>query len=369
MNKLIQLDKLQPGMVAATNILPPKGHLPIVLRNTLLTNRMISLFGKHGLSRVLVEFPDPRMAEEVQLKSVAPILDETLLTEAVSSIRHMFDAVSNGISAEHMTTAYQAVNELDQVVDRLVDSLTSESNVFVHISGLRSYDEYTYHHSLSVAVLSIAIGQSMRLTDGELRLLGRCAILHDIGKILVPAYLINKPARLNDTEFSIVQAHPLLGYNYLLNSGIGTEDLWNTVSCHHEKLNGTGYPDGLKGSKIPFMSRIISVADVFDAITSYRSYRSPMPPAEAMELMMSEVGTSFEFDIINAFINKIEIYPINSCVELSNKRCGIVIDNHCSMRPVIQMLDNEEIVDLMSRKNLNLVVTRIFDKIPRRLAI
>jgi len=166
---------------------------------------------------------------------------------------------------------------------------------------------------------------------------------------------------LDATEFSMVKQHSEKGYEYLLKGNIGDEDLRQVVLCHHEKMDGSGYPHGLKKEELPLLSRIISVADSYDAITSFRSYRSPIPPAEAIEIVMSEAGFSLDYDIVKAFIDKLELYPINSCLELSNKRYGVVIDNTHSMRPILRMLDNGEILDLLSFHNLNLIITRVVD--------
>lgn len=359
MIKYIPLESVKTGMVAADHIFAPDDNVPIVLQNTVLSARMIERFKRHGVTRVPVEADEHFWDILPPLPSVKPILDEKLRDEALSSIRRMFHAVSEGVTEDNMTTAYHVVKELDVVVDQLVDTLAAEAKALIHIADLKSYDEYTYHHSLSVAVLSIAIGHSMSLDDSALRTLGRCAIMHDIGKILVPLDIINKPARLNDFEFTIIKNHPKFGYDYLAKGNIGDEAFREVVLRHHEKLDGAGYPDGIKDHEVPLMSRIISIADVYDAVTSYRAYRAPMPPAEAIELIMSQAGVDFDFDIVKAFIKKLELYPVNTCVELSNHQRGIVTDNRNSMRPVLRMLDTDDTLDLMDRGSLDLVITRV----------
>ena len=354
----IPIKRVQPGMVAADEVFRPDDNLPVVQRGTELTRPIIERLHSHGVTHVLVDLVDEAQEEtkpeELLIPEAKPIISETLRDEAVSGIRRMFDAVGGG--AENMTTAYQVVKEVNAIVDQLVDTLT-ESNSLIHITDLKSHDEYTYHHSLSVAVLSIAIGQSLGLSDSQLKVVGRCAMLHDIGKVLVPVNLINKPGRLSHMEFFVVKQHPRKGYEYLSKGVIENEILRQGVLCHHEKVNGTGYPKGLKGKDIPLISRIIAVADVYDAVTSYRSYRKPMSPSEAVELVMSEVGRAFDYDIVQAFISKLQLYPINSYVELSDKRCGIVINNTSSMRPVIKIVGTGEMVDLMDFDNLSLIIT------------
>ena len=362
MTKLYRLGDIQPGMVTSEDIFVPGSRLVIVHKDTVLTERVIRVIGYHHIYQIKIKMEGEKPAPMTELPEIAPVLDDELKQEAVGGIRKMFDCVSAGDSDEQLTTAFQAVKELDTVVDRLVDTLTRESGALVHISDLKSYDEYTYHHSLSVAVLSIAIGQSIAMPDADLRLIGRCAMMHDIGKMLIPPDIINKPAKLTNEEFALVKKHTEYGYNYLKKGGMGDDAITLSVLCHHEKLDGSGYPGGLTQEKIPYFARVISVADVYDAVTSYRSYRSPMAPADALELIMSDVGRAFDYDIVKYFIKKIDIYPINTCVELNNGRRGIVIDNSRPMRPILLMMDDGNELDLFDLNNLSLIITRVIDR-------
>ena len=347
--------KLREGFIARENVFVPDTNIPIVRSDMLLTNRMIELLIKYGITQIFVDKPvDSDDPYEEPIPKIMPLINEQLREEALDGIRRMFTIVNEGSLEENMTTAFQAVKEVGDVVDELVVTLSDEANAFVHIEGIKSYDDYTYHHSLSVAVLSIAIGKSLDLPEEDQKLLGRSAMLHDIGKTLVPVELINKPGKLTDEEFKIVQQHPKLGYDYLVKMNVADERIWPGVLYHHEKLDGSGYPTKVQGDELPFISRVIAIADVYDAVTSYRSYRKPMPPTDAMELIMSEMG--FDYDIVKAFMEKIEPYPHNTCVELSDKRQGIVIDTTYSQRPVIRIRDTEEIVDLMDLSSMNLVI-------------
>ena len=294
------------------------------------------------------------------LPQAKPTVKNELRDQAVNNIRKLFDATKESMGpGGNMTTAYQAVKDVDDVVFQLVNVIKFDPSGLVHINNLKSYDEYTYHHSLSVAVLSVAIGQTMGLDGGDLRNLCRCAILHDIGKIFVPIDLINKPGKLDTKEFETVKDHAIRGGQYLKNGTIGNMELWIGIMCHHEKINGTGYPRGLKKDEIPLFSRIISVADVYDALTSLRPYRNPMTPCGAMEVVTSESGTAYDVNVVQAFRLKLELYPINTIVELSDKRLGIVTNNKNASRPVLQMLGSNEVVNLSDITNMSLVITRV----------
>ena len=362
----LPLDNVEVGMVTADfiEIFDKKGLNIIVAKpNTVLSKSILDRMKLYKIKEIPVFLEMPDDAEEsppnpaIDVPPIESMIGESLRDEAVAGIRNLFDAAAG--TGSKLTTAYQAVKELNNIVDQLVDTISSEANSLVHISDLKSYDEYTYHHSLSVAVLSIAIGQEMGLNDEQLRELGQCAIMHDIGKTTISPELINKPGRLTKEEFDIVKKHAENGGKYLAECEIGDIKLWNIVSHHHEKIDGSGYPKGLTGKDIPLFSQIISVADVYDAVTSYRSYRTPMSPAEAIELVMSEIGRSFDYGIVSSFIEKLELYPINTVVELSDSRLGAVVDNTNAMRPILKMLDDDTSLDLMGLDNLNLVITKV----------
>ena len=298
--------------------------------------------------------------KEFKLPEAKPTIKNELRDQAVKSIRKLFDATKESmVPGGNMTTAYQAVKDVDDVVYQLVNVIKFDPSGLVHINNLKSYDEYTYHHSLSVAVLSVAIGQTLGFKGGELRSLCRCAILHDIGKIFVPIDLINKPGKLDAKEFETVKDHAIRGGQYLKNGTIGNMELWIAIMCHHEKMNGTGYPRGLKNDEIPLYSRIISVADVYDALTSLRPYRNPMTPCQALEVVMSDAGIAFDVNVVQAFKLKLELYPVNTIVELSDNRLGIVANNTNASRPILQMLGSDEVINLSDITSMTLVITRV----------
>jgi len=375
----IPMEDVVAGMVAAKPIFARNEHgveVMLVKAETALTDSTIVRLHRYHVQNIIVFSETPpenpvseeKTSEEILISNAAeeplpkikPVIDGKLQKDALQGIQNLF-AVASGSS---FTTAHQVVKHLDSIVDQLVETVSEETSGLVHISNLKSFDEYTFHHSLSVAVLSIAIGQGMNLDKADLKQLGRCAILHDIGKILVPNEIINKRGHLTDEEFEIIKSHSVKGAEYLKKENIGDKFLWDVVLSHHEKFDGTGYPNGLKGNEIPFFARIISVADVYDAITSHRSYREPMPPGVALEVIMGDAGRAFEYDIVSAFTKKVELYPIGSTLILSDKRTGVVINNRNSLRPVLRMLDNNQTINMAELANLHLVIEKVQDQDP-----
>ena len=360
---LVPMESIRAGMITASPVYARNEEgmqLMLVKASTPLTDAAIDRLNRYRVKYVTILSEDPdvgRALPKIKVPRIEPVISESLATEALSGLQDLFAAAASS----NVTTAYRAVKQLDDVVDQLVETVSSELNKLVHISQLKSYDDYTYHHSLSVAVLSIAIGRALNLEKKSLRELGRTAIMHDIGKILIPIEILNKTGKLTEEEFEIMKGHSAKGARYLEKEGIGDEMMWAAVRAHHEKIDGTGYPDGLKGNEIPLFARIISVGDVYDAVTSYRPYRRPISPSVAFELVMGDVGRAFEYDVVNAFAKTVEFYPRGTAVLLSGDRIGVVTNNRNALRPTLQMLDNGQIVDLTDLANLHLVIERVED--------
>jgi HD-GYP domain-containing protein (c-di-GMP phosphodiesterase class II) len=354
------LSDLTEGMVLAQDVYSwDDNKVPLLSKNTVLTRHMIDMMFGHDLFEICV------MDEKAPAPLLAPVLvDEELREEAIQHLENLFVIARQEDSPAAVA---QVVKHIDEVVEQMVSSLLSDQDALININDLKSHDEYTYHHSLSVAVLSIAIGQSIGFKRKELNRLGRCAMLHDIGKTAIPLSILNKPSRLDTDEFAVMKTHSSEGYQYLLQNHIGDGDIWGSVLCHHERFDGAGYPNGIKGRRIPLMGRIISVADVYDALTSHRPYRTPMQPPDAIEYIMGNVSTAFDYDVVKAFLDKVELYPVGSFVELSDGRLAKVLNNDNTMRPLVSALDTGEVIDLYGdRSALSLTIKQMFMELPEK---
>ncbi|MCL2216001.1 MAG: HD-GYP domain-containing protein [Defluviitaleaceae bacterium] len=301
----------------------------------------------------------PLAKTAVSLPTVKTVLTEREHKELVERLNYMFESLQKPGEVVKMTTAYKVLSGFERALGQVVAAVTADPSGLIHIHDLKSYDEYTYHHSMSVALLSVATGQAMGLDTKELLKLCRCAVLHDIGKQAIPLKIINKPGKLTTDEFFEMKGHALSGALRIKAKAVGDMDMWKAIMFHHEKFDGSGYPKGLKGEEIPLYSRIIAVADVYDALTSFRPYRDPMPPGEAYELICSEVGRSFDFNVVSAFSARLELYPNGSVLELSDKRRGVVVDNKNVQRPTIQLLDTGKPLNLANMENLSVVITKV----------
>ncbi|MDL2294123.1 HD-GYP domain-containing protein [Ruminococcaceae bacterium OttesenSCG-928-D13] len=366
--RFVSVDRLIPGMELAQDVFLDNNPTQAYLRRGVrLTEDVIERLAVLRVSRVAVrdEAKAPAPAEPPPLLQTArskiltptPTIDAKLRDDTLFSLENVFADVwinDGGFRGES-----DSLDDMNTKVEKLVGSVMRDKTALVNIGDLKSYDDYTYHHSLSVAVLAIGIGQKLGISSRPLTKLGLAAIMHDIGKTAVPIEIIRKPSRLTDSEFTLMKHHSKAGSTYLIHSHIGDEALWGAVMGHHEKLDGTGYPNGLAGEQIPLWSRIISVADVYDALTSHRPYRQPMEPLEALEYLMAGIGTSFDYDIVKALVQKIAPYPVGSCVQLSDDSYGLVVAVEHPTRPVVEILGRGDIVDLENdRQYLSVVVRR-----------
>jgi HD-GYP domain-containing protein (c-di-GMP phosphodiesterase class II) len=189
--------------------------------------------------------------------------------------------------------------------------------------------------------------------------LGLAAIMHDIGKVFVPKKILNKNAALTKDEFEVVKKHSYLGYSYIKDNTEIPSMSYVGILQHHEKFNGTGYPFNLNGDKISQFGRIVSIVDVYDALTSNRSYRNAASPSEAIEFIMGNSGNSFDPVLVDIFCKKVAPYPIGTSILLSDNRIGLVIQNYedCCTRPVVKIYKHGNkkvkpyIIDLKNDKN------------------
>lgn len=270
---------------------------------------------------------------------VANVISEDLHTETMNSVKKVF------ITAESTGKPAISEGEISQQVENIVDELIGNKGMMINMIDLKCFDNYTYLHSVNVAVLSIIIGIAFDMNKDLLIRLGLGALLHDIGKVFVDKDILNKKDRLTQEEFEEMKTHSKRGYSYLVGKFAFPITSNVAVLDHHEKFDGSGYPNCKKGNEISLFGRIITVADVYDALTSERPYRKALSPSESMEYMMGNSGTLFDPDIVNVFIKKIAPYPVGTMVELSNGYQGIIAENYESfcLRPLVRVVSRNNI--------------------------
>jgi HD-GYP domain-containing protein (c-di-GMP phosphodiesterase class II) len=234
------------------------------------------------------------------------------------------------------------ISDVRESVEPMVDSVIRNPDACLWLTRLKTVDNYTYQHAVSAAVWAVALGRHLGLPKVDLQNLAVGVSLFDIGKMKVPERILNKTGKLTETEFKLIQCHVGLGVKMLEESGGINNTILDIVSYHHERHNGSGYPNGMKGNDIPVMARIAAIADCYDAITSERPYAKPMSPGLAVNRLYEWRGNSFQSELVEEFIQAIGIYPAGTLIELSNGCVAVVLSEYRTrrLRPkIIQLLD------------------------------
>jgi putative nucleotidyltransferase with HDIG domain len=215
--------------------------------------------------------------------------------------------------------------EVRAVVEEISASVLRNAHALIGVTRLKSKHEYTYLHSVAVCALMINFARELDLEESIVRDLGMAGLLHDIGKMGVPDEVLNKPGPLDDAEIAIVRAHPIEGHRILTEAGEAPELALEVCLHHHEKMDGTGYPDGLSGETISLASRMGAICDVYDALTSHRAYKQAWAPVEAITAMASWEG-HFDQPLLFRFMQSILVFPVGMLVRLRSNRLAVVLD-------------------------------------------
>ncbi len=227
-----------------------------------------------------------------------------------------------------------------KTVDKMVDSIFRNPDAITSLSRLKSFDDYTFQHSVNVSVLALALGRHLGIVKEELRRLGVGAILHDVGKMRVPEQILNKPGRLTDEEFAVMKTHTLHGAKILMDTRNVPNESAAVALNHHERFNGRGYPRGVSGMAIGKFGLIAAIVDVYDAITSDRVYHKGMPSHQALQKIYEWSKTDFYPVFVQKFIQCVGLYPIGSVVRLDTGEVGVVYrQNHAELiRPWVRLV-------------------------------
>ncbi len=234
-------------------------------------------------------------------------------------------AVTSMFQEARMGKAVDTANA-QKLVEEINDSVSRNPGALISLARLKTADDYTYMHSVAVCALMIALSKQLGLSEQETRRAGIAGLLHDLGKALMPLEVLIKPGKLSDVEFAIIKKHPAEGHRLLLGNSGADEMMLDVVLHHHEKIDGTGYPKGLKGEEISLFAKMGAVCDVYDAITSNRPYKAGWPPSESLRKMAEWAKGHFDQRVFQAFVKSLGIYPIGSLVRLESGRLGLVID-------------------------------------------
>jgi len=254
------------------------------------------------------------------------------------------------------------------LVDDVVESIDRHPDALLSLARLKTADEYTYMHSVAVCALMVSLGRQLGLDDNQCREAGMAGMLHDLGKAAMPQDVLNKPGKLTPEEFEIIKQHPVKGYEMLIEGGGQvSEGALDVVLHHHERYDGTGYPDKFAGEKITLLSRMGAVCDVYDAVTSDRPYKAGWDPAHALSQMATWKG-HFDTVVFQSFVKGVGIYPTGSLVKMRSGRLAVVLEqNPTSLtKPKVKIFFSTRAGLPLEPQVLDLASAQVVDQIESR---
>jgi putative nucleotidyltransferase with HDIG domain len=257
------------------------------------------------------------------------LLDKTSMDNEVQAARRICakakDAVIDMFNDARMGGAVK-IEHAQELVEEISSSVLRQPHALISLARLKNADEYTYMHSVAVCALMIALARQLALDEEMVREAGLAGLLHDLGKMGVPNKILNKPGKLTDDEFSVMKSHPEIGANIVMDNPLVSPMVLDVIMHHHEKVDGSGYPHGLKGEHISLFAKMGAVCDVYDAITSNRPYKKGWSPAESIRKMAEWSKGHFDEAVFQAFVKTVGIYPTGSLVRLESGRLGVVVE-------------------------------------------
>ncbi len=356
--RIISIFNLHPGMKLGRHIYGPNGE--VLLRDqTELTGGYIRKLSSLGYTRLYI---DDELSSDIE---TVQIVDDRLKRETVYEVKSLYDEIAG--NPQHLRVNW---NHLEAQLSDILDQMLEQDTLIYNMMDLKTFDNFTFSHCVSVAFLAIATGLELGMTRTELHSLAMGALMHDVGKMFIPFEIINKPEQLSEAEYAQMTQHPKLGYDYLKSTKHFPALACEAVYEHHERMDGVGYPRGLKDEEISEFGKLYAICDSFDAITSDRPYRKAWSPNEAMEYVMGNGNVRFDPDIAASFLKRIVPYPVGTIIKLSNNCTAIVVADNREViaRPVVRIFKEEDrrvrpyIVDLASqREYFNVTISGALD--------
>ncbi len=345
-----------------------------------ITAEEVKVLVRALLSSSYAESPFDAIEEKMSLtrniivQRLKKVVEESALEPRKMVKKTYFNAVSftRGVINKIKSGEKVNIKRAKRVIETMVDQILQEEQLLLGMTAIKDYDEYTYHHSVNVSILSIALGQRVGLNRKTLTELGMVALFHDIGKMDIPNEILNKPSNFSDSEWAIIRKHPMWGVKTLLKlKKLDPLTIKSAIVAfeHHMNYDHSGYPPIRKDLQLDFYSKIVSLADQYDAMTSARVYsRVPLAPDKALSIMMERSNSQLDPLLLKFFVNMVGVFPIGTLVMLSTKELGLVCEsNHVfPSRPrVLIIIDDKgsrvagHVIDLTEKNEQDLYIRSI----------
>jgi putative nucleotidyltransferase with HDIG domain len=299
-----------------------------------------------------VERPVPRVARDQEYARA-----KALHNEANLIVQNMVRDIRLGQQIE--------MEKLEPLVEDMIDSIFRSPDALLPLARLKDHDHYTFQHSVSVCALMIAFARGLSLDRAIIKEIAMGALLHDVGKAKVPDEILNKPAKLTEAEFTKMKSHVVQSIIILQHTPGITQVMLDVAGQHHERHDGTGYPNALKGNEISLYGKMGAIVDVYDALTSVRVYKKGMPATEALGKLLEWSSHHFDPEMVRLYIKSIGIYPTGSLVKLESGRLAIVLEQHADrlLQPHVLVVFNSKGQHYIKPEHIDLAAPGCTDRI------
>ena len=346
--KSVSVYALKPSMILAEDIV--LNGLTLVAKEIQLNNSMIKKileFYPSDTIRIYDTTQEPIASDSKTSRSQSLIQTESILSYFSNSINNFLDKLGENSQPD--------LTEVKTMSKEILDNFNDYGSIIKSITNSRTIDEYLMRHCVNVALLSSMLGRWINLSNKDLTLLTYAAVLHDIGKTKVNPALLNKPSKLTKSEFEEVKKHSIYSYELVKSMPYLDPSVSLGVLMHHERLDGSGYPLGLKEDKISTFAKIIGITDMFDAMTSDKVYSKKQNPFKVLEIMQHDCMGLFDYNYLTIFIEQMSNYYTGEMVKLNNGLIGkiVKIDINNIGRPLISIDSN--FIDLNKEKDLFII--------------
>lgn len=349
--KYMRTRQLKPGMKIDQSVVDRLGR-NLVARGSVLDEYVIESLLKLGVMNVYIQDGEIDPEEErIVISDEAKKNIEKLHTEDRSKVKlsnSVRERVAQGIQYIYGNAEAENLSEAtNSITNDLLDAIDSNNAIAIDINELKTSDEYTFKHSVDVATIAMILAKQQGLPRQDIYQIGVAGLLHDVGKTRVPLEILNKPGRLDEKEFEVMKQHSVYGYRMVKDKPNFNEAISLAVLQHHEKINGLGYPMGVNEKQITPYAKILSVADIYDALVTERPYKQAFTQRDAVEMIMS-MTHELDMDAMRSFLESMILYPVGSVVELSNGEKAKVVRNspHYILRPTVVGLQTGNVYNL-----------------------
>lgn len=345
---VIPVNQLQPGMYVLA-IVSQTGAMEIAQTGLVTNRQQVDALIRRGVLTVRVDLARSKLPGIEQVVSPSPAHSAGSARPTGSGegrelkIRRLYQEARElqGKFIRHLKAGEPIdITPLAAVAEEMVDTMFTHGDAMLCLARIRAKDAYLMEHSMNVAILLANFGRYLGLERNVLKELTLGGLLHDVGKIMTPDEVLNKPGKLTDEEFGVMRQHVVHSYDILSNTAGITPTMLEVAANHHERLDGTGYPQRLKGDQLSLYTRMSGIVDVYDAVTADRVYKQGMQPTQAFRVLLKGINQHFDAELVTKFIKCMGVYPVGTLVQLSNQRLAVVMQRNEQqpLKPVVKVI-------------------------------